>query len=106
MEWCSYHYADNQTDPDRICGSQITLTPTSTPTFSACLQPITEGFESGTLGMFSSSGSPGWSAVTDNPHSGAYAAYAPDVGEVSDQQLTLNNPIAIPLNTTQATLSF
>jgi hypothetical protein len=103
---------DAETEPDRICGTQVTLTPTntptptSTPTFSACLQSITEGFESGTLGMFASSGSPGWSTVTGNAHSGAYAAYAPDVGYVSDQQLTLNNPITIPLNTSQATISF
>ncbi len=103
---------DDQTDPDRICGTQITLTPTnthtptSTPTFGACLQPVTEGFESGTLGLFASSGSPGWNAVTGNSHSGAYAAYVPDIGSVSDQQLTLNNALIIPPNTTQATLSF
>ncbi len=81
-------------------------TPTRTPTPGPCVLPVVEDFESGTLGMFYSAGSPGWSAVADNPHSGVYAVHAPDVGYVSDQQLILSNPIAVPLNATQATLSF
>src|SRR5207302_1563510 len=62
--------------------------------------------ESGTLGLFNSSGAPGWSAVTTDPHAGLYSAYAPDVSNVADQRLTLSAPIAVPPNTIQATLSF
>src|SRR5437868_6074320 len=60
-------------------------TPTGTP--GPCFMPITEGFESGTLGIFHSEGFPGWSAVSDSTHTGAYAVLAPDVGYVSDQRL-------------------
>src|SRR5207253_8095667 len=66
----------------------------------------TEGFESGTLGLFHSDGSPGWSAATGNPHTGVYSAYAPDVGYVSDQRLTLNTPINVRWNAIAPTLTF
>ena len=56
---------------------------------------MNEGFESGTLGIFSSSGSPGWNAVTGDPHSGSYSAFAPDVSNVSDQRLVTTNPIFV-----------
>ncbi|MFL5734382.1 MAG: dockerin type I domain-containing protein [Chloroflexia bacterium] len=81
-------------------------TPTYTPTPGPCVQPLVEGFESGTLGTFSSSGSPGWSAVTTDSHTGLYSAFAPDTGLVTDQWLTISAPIVVPLNATQATLSF
>src|SRR5262249_33404110 len=84
----------------------ITLTPTFTPTPGPCVLPITEGFEDGTLGLFNSSGAPGWSAVTTDRHTGLYSAFAPDISGASDQRLTLSAPIAVPLNATQATLSF
>lgn len=84
----------------------FTTTPTFTPTFGPCVLPIIEDFESGTLGLFNSAGSPGWSAVTTDQHSGLYSAFAPDVPTVSDQRLTLSDSIAVPLNATQATLSF
>src|SRR5439155_2864981 len=47
-----------------------------------------------------------WSAVLSDQHTGLYSAYAPDVASVSDQRLTLNGPIAVPLNATQASLTF
>ncbi|MFL5734617.1 MAG: hypothetical protein ACJ78Q_15645, partial [Chloroflexia bacterium] len=81
-------------------------TPTSTPTTGPCVQPIIEGFESGTLGIFASTGSPGWSADTGSSHTGAYAAFAPNNGFVSDQRLTIGDHMDVPLNATQATLSF
>src|SRR5206468_3666844 len=34
------------------------------------------------------------------------AAFAPDLGSTSDQKLTLNAPIAVPLNATSASLEF
>src|SRR5204863_5802764 len=83
-----------------------TYTPTYTPTFGPCVQPIIEDFESGTLGLFSSSGSPGWSPVTTDAHSGQYSAFAPDVPNVSDQRMELIAPITVPLNATSATLTF
>src|SRR5262249_5328618 len=81
-------------------------TPTITTTPGPCVLSVMEGFESGTIGIFQSSGSPGWSAVTGNPYSGVYSGFAPDVAYVSDQQLIYNTQIAIPFNATQATLSF
>jgi hypothetical protein len=83
-----------------------TLTSTATPSPGPCVIPIIEGFESGTLGLFASSGNPGWSAVTTLSHSGAYSAFAPDVPFVSDQRLTISNAIAVPLNVMAASLIF
>ena len=83
-----------------------TPTPTFTPTLGPCVQTIQEGFESDTLGIFASGGSPGWGAVTSDAHVGMHSAFARDVGYVSDQQLTLGNPIFVPANASQATLSF
>ncbi len=83
-----------------------TWTPTFTPTFGPCVTDITEGFESGTLGLFDTSGSPGWSAQTSDSYTGLYAAYAPDVPQIAEQTLTLRSSIAVPLNAIQATLSF
>jgi hypothetical protein len=88
--------------------SSNTPTPTQsfTPTAGPCTQPILEGFESGTLGIFHSSGSPGWSAVTTSSHSGVYSAFVPDVASVADQQLTTNSAMAVPWDSVQATLTF
>jgi N-acetylneuraminic acid mutarotase len=75
------------------------------------IQPLSEGFESGTLGLFYSSvpdctpGACGW--VPGNPsHSGVYSAFAPDVNGVSDQRLILSDAVAIPANATAARLNF
>src|SRR5205823_6319417 len=54
----------------------FTVTPTFTPTFGPCVLPIIEDFESGTLGLFNSAGSPGWSGVTTDQHTGLYSAFA------------------------------
>ncbi|MFL5735485.1 MAG: S-layer homology domain-containing protein [Chloroflexia bacterium] len=80
-------------------------TPTSTPTDGPCVQPVREDFESGSLGIFRSSGVPAWTVVQDS-HSGIYAAYAPDLDSVTDLGLTLSDPIPLPLNATAATLTF
>lgn len=84
----------------------FTRTPTPTLTPGPCVLPVAEDFESGTLGVLYSLGSPGWSAVEGNPHSGSFSAYAPDVDYVSEQQLVLAKGIPIPMNATQATLTF
>jgi hypothetical protein len=91
----------------------VSPTPTATSTPLSCGQsvPLAEGFESGTLGAFSETtlvGSTHWSAQAGVSNTGQYAAYAldPDEGTPSDQQLTLNNPVAIPANATQAYLHF
>ncbi len=94
----------------RIPTATATHTPeptrTHTPTPGACIPPVTEGFESGTLGLFHSDGSPGWSANAGSPHTGVYSAHALDVGYPSDQRMTLNARITLPWNATQATLAF
>ena len=74
-------------------------------------QPLYEGFENGTLGQFLSivaqcaPGGCGWKP-DGVAHSGAFAAMAPDLGDITDQQLTLIGPIAIPANASSAQLSF
>ena len=74
-------------------------------------QPLSEGFEGGTLGQFVSvvaacvPGGCGWKPDSV-AHTGAYAAMAPDVNNISDQQLTLINAVAIPATATAAQLTF
>jgi hypothetical protein len=96
----------------------VTATGTTTATGTATTVPclvnthINEGFESGTLGVFTSSvascvpGGCGWRTVTDTVHSGVYAAFVPDVPDSSDQRLQLSAPISIPAGVSQAVLSF
>ena len=67
---------------------------------------LPESFEAGTLGAFWSSGSPGWSNVSDTSHSPTHSAFAPDVTTVSDQRLTLGSPLVVPSSATTATLTF
>jgi hypothetical protein len=74
-------------------------------------QPLSEGFEGGTLGQFVSvvtacvPGGCGW-RPDSVAHTGAYAAMAPDVSNISDQRLTLSNAVAIPATATAAQLTF
>src|SRR5436190_8874408 len=72
--------------------STCTVTPSHTPIPTATPGPcgplMNEGFESGTLGLFSSTGTPGWITTTTNTHTGSYAVYAPDTGSVTDLRLT------------------
>ena len=81
-----------------------TLTPSPTPTI--CGQPLVEGFETGSLNSFSSTGTPGWTVVTTAAHSGGHSAFAPDPATITDQRLTLNNAIPIGATAISATLSF
>jgi hypothetical protein len=67
---------------------------------------ISEGFEDGTLGVFTSHGTPGWGPVPTLRHAGNYAALAEDVDVRSNQRLTLNGFIPIPADAVAATLSF
>src|SRR5262249_12445002 len=70
-----------------------------------------EDFESGTLGQFVSGvatcvpGGCGWTAAP-TPNSGVWAAFAPDVADVSDQRLTTANPISIPSDASSPDLTF
>jgi photosystem II stability/assembly factor-like uncharacterized protein len=81
--------------------------PTGTPTpFCDATQPLSEGFESGTLGQFSNTGSPGWTAVTSAANSGSFSAFAPDNAGITDQRLTTNTGISIPAGATAASLKF
>jgi hypothetical protein len=48
--------------------------PTPTPFPGGCPPLLYEGFESGTLGAFTSSGTNGWSTYTYNPWSGQFSA--------------------------------
>src|SRR5437763_215969 len=75
--------------------------------------PLSEGFESGTLGAFASAvatcvpGGCGWSAVTTAAHTGTFSAFSPDLANITDQRLTTINPVAIPAGgLSNATLTF
>jgi hypothetical protein len=79
-----------------------TLTPSPTATPCAFTPLFTETFESGTLGVFTSTvgtcpgGGCGWTAVTSDKHSGTYSAFAPDLNHVGDQRLELSTAALIP----------
>ena len=95
----------NTTGPTNTRTSTRTVTPTRTVTSTATPIPIicgillSEGFEGGDLGQFTNSvvtcvgGGCDWAASTVSPRTGAYAAFAPEVSNVSDQRLVLTNPI-------------
>src|SRR3954470_6268137 len=53
--------------PTRTGSPTSTRTSTAIPTPGPCVQPIDENFESGTLGIFSTSGSPGWHGAPRGP---------------------------------------
>ncbi len=90
-----------------------TATQTSAPTMTPCgTTALNEGFENA-LGVFTSTvgtcvpGGCGWNSVTTpGPHSGTRSAFAPDLGNISDQYLTSINPITIPAAAPGAFLSF
>jgi methionine-rich copper-binding protein CopC/cell division septation protein DedD len=84
--------------------SPPTNTPTPTATPNSCT--VTEGFESGTLGIFTADGTPAWAAVNTASHTGTFSAFAPDNSTVTDTRLQLTNPVAIPGAATSATLTF
>jgi hypothetical protein len=73
---------------------------------------LNESFESGTLNRFTSvetqcvPGGCGWGSVNTAAHAGTFSAFAPDVTNLSDQQLTLASAITIPGNSTTASLTF
>ncbi|MDQ2806115.1 MAG: hypothetical protein M3Z04_04220 [Chloroflexota bacterium] len=82
------------------------------PPPAGMVNPLQESFESGTLGDFASAvttcvpGGCGASAVMTYTHSGAYAAFLPDVSNISDQQLVLTSALALPAGATSAGLTF
>jgi hypothetical protein len=91
-----------------VTGTPPTTTPTrtSTNTPTATLTPCaagpSEGFESGTLGVYTSTvatcvpGGCGWNSVTTAAHSGTRSAFAPDLSNITDQYLTTINPVSVP----------
>ena len=97
---------------DPLTGPTSTPTPTSpptntpTPTATPNNCTVTEGFESGTLGIFTADGTPAWAAVNTASHTGTFSAFAPDNSTVTDTRLQLTNPVAIPGAATSATLTF
>ena len=88
------------------------VAPIPTPTPCSTTTLLNEGFESATLNTFSSvvlnckPGGCGWHAVTTAFNTGGFSAFAPDVGDLSDQQLTLTSAIPIPLTAPNADLTF
>src|SRR5579859_2037859 len=79
---------------------------------AGAIAAVQESFESGTLSDFAAAvptcvpGGCGWTAVMTYTHSGLYAAFAPDVANVADQQLVLTSSLALPAGATSAALSF
>ncbi|HYP39171.1 MAG TPA: S-layer homology domain-containing protein [Chloroflexia bacterium] len=104
-----------QSCPTQTATATPTRTATYTPTPCPNWQLFYEGFE-GTLGQFTSTAiisstttpvpTPGWSPSTINPHTGGYAAFAPDPDKTTDSRLTLMHYVRIPTNVSTATLSF
>ncbi len=100
------------TPPTSTPTNTSTLTSTSTrtpsPSPTVCGVVLAEGFESGTLGAFTSvvptcvPGGCGWAAQAASPHSGSFSAFAPDVSNISDQQLTLVSAV-VPVAGSQLT---
>ncbi|MCA9948130.1 MAG: immune inhibitor A [Anaerolineales bacterium] len=58
---------------------------------------FTDDMESGSGNWTTStgSGSSSWALGTNNPHNGSFAWFANDVGSVTDQYLTMSNPVAL-----------
>jgi hypothetical protein len=93
-----------------------TRTPIATPTYlpPACgvTTLLREDFESGTLGLFTSSmdtcdpGGCRWEPDDVFIHSGGYSAFAPNYSGRTDSRLTTTSPVIIPASATQAELSF
>lgn len=100
--------------PAMPVGAQGTPTPVAIPTPACAITPrLNEGFESGTLGAFTSvvstctPGGCGWSSTTSASHTGTYSAFSPDLNNVADQQLTLAGAIPLPgTGLITATLTF
>jgi len=70
---------------------------------------LSETFESGTLGVFTSTttlGTSPWDVVTGTVGSGLYAAGVADPNEQADQQLTQVNAVTIPSGAISAILQF
>ena len=93
----------------------VTHTPTigASPTPCAVQTVLTEGFEGGNLGQFTSTvgicnpGGCGWvPRNTPPPHSGTWQAFAPDLDDITDQYLTNITAISIPVGSTNAELTF
>ncbi|HEX9987495.1 MAG TPA: S-layer homology domain-containing protein, partial [Chloroflexia bacterium] len=86
------------------------------PTPCAFTPVLSEGFEGGTLGVFTNTvivtstttpvPTPGWASVASNPHSGTNSAFAPDPDKTTDSRLTTINNINIPAGVSTATLTF
>ena len=92
-----------------VTGTPPTSTPTATrtntavPTSTATTPPpicgaaVNEGFEGGTLGVFTNvvpictPGGCNWVNNTTNPHSGTRSVFAPDLEDVTDQYLELTS---------------
>src|SRR5204863_3432117 len=82
-------YGSCGTPPPTWTPTPATATSTPTATFCNPQQPFFEGFESGSLGLFSTvttatptSVPAGWRAVTNTVYSGSYSAFAPDLGSL------------------------
>ncbi|HEX8218472.1 MAG TPA: hypothetical protein VF914_04565, partial [Chloroflexia bacterium] len=103
-----------------VTGTPPTATPSPTrsPTQTATATPcatnlfLNEGFESGTLGVFTAThpvdlpGDAMWQASDDAAHSGTWSAYVHNNDQESDQRLEMKNPVAIPTTTNDVRLQF
>jgi hypothetical protein len=88
-----------------------TATRTGTATSTPCGQStlLSEGFETGTLGAFTATttlGSSPWTPDNTVANTGTWSAMGSDPDEISDQQLTQMNAVAIPTAASSASLRF
>jgi hypothetical protein len=96
-------------------GPSSTATSTATARASATPLPcgtnsiLFEGFESGTLGVFTTTGSTGpemWRATTADARTGLWSAHVPNNGSIADQRMQMTNGLAIPTAVAGARLQF
>jgi hypothetical protein len=103
-----------------VTGTPPTATPstTRTPTVTATATPcstdvlFSEGFETGTLGVFTAThpvdipGDSPWQASDDAAHTGTWSAYVHNNDQESDQRLEMTTAVAIPDTTNDVMMQF
>ena len=71
--------------------------------------PLSEGFESGTLGVMTTTttlGNARWAAMPGVANSGNWSAYVPDPDAQEDTSMVMSNFLSIPAGATQAYIHF
>ena len=95
--------------PSATPTSTFTPRPSATPLPCGTNQLLFEGFETGTLGVFTTTGSTGpemWRAEMGDSYAGAWMAHVPDNEAIADQRMQMTNNLSIPSGPASARLQF